>query len=300
MRPAASIVLPVYNGARYLAQAVESVLNQTFGDFELLLLDDGSTDKSLQIMESFRAKDARCRVYSGPNRGLVPTLNLGIELANGELIIRMDADDVCRPERFEKQTSFMHRHPDHVAVGARALFIDPEGLPIFEAGDRFTHDEIDISLRTLGRGIWHPSTTIRKSALNAIGGYRAGYRHAEDLDLFLRLAEVGKLAVLPEVLLDYRQHVASVSFRNTTEQAASARSAIEAAYTRRGISLHEVELRIDSPTTESLADVHALWAWWALGAGNVHTARKHALRAFRLRPLSYQNLRLVACAVRGH
>ncbi len=300
--PIATVLLPVYNGDRYLRQAIESVLRQTFRDFELLLLNDGSIDNSLRIMESFAAMDERCRIHSWPNRGLVATLNSGIELANAEFIIRMDADDICRPTRFEKQISYLQRHPNCVAVGARVLFVDPDGMPIFEAVDRYTHEEIDNSLRTLGRAIAHPSATIRTSAIKAIGGYRSVYRHAEDLDLFLRLAEMGRLANLPEVLLDYRQHIESVSFKNVIEQATAARCAIREAYNRRGISWNDaVGLSAVPPTKgRSLSDVHRVWGWSALGAGNLATARKHAICALKLRPISFQNLLLAACALRGY
>lgn len=299
--PAASVLLPVYNGGRYLARAVESVLNQTFQHFEVLLLNDGSTDNSLQILESFASIDGRCRIYDWPNRGLIATLNAGLELAQGEFIIRMDADDVCRPQRFEKQISWLRLNAEYVAVGASTLFIDADGMPIFEVVDRYTHEEIERALLSRRLGIAHPSAIIRRSSLEAIGGYRPGYPHAEDLDLFLRLAEVGRLANLPDVLLDYRQHVASVSYQYVIEQSASARNAVSDACKRRSIAWDDVERNLaPPPRSQTRSDVHRKWAWWALGAGNLPTAKKHALHALKHGPLNLENWRLAACVLRGY
>lgn len=297
--PTASVLLPVYNAGRYLAQAVESVLNQTFQNFEVLLINDGSTDNSLQVLEYFASRDRRCRVYSGPNRGVVAARNTGLELAGAEFIILMDADDVSRPQRFEKQISFIRQHPECVAVGSRALLIDADGMPIFEVGDRYTHEEIERALLSTRLGIVNPSAIIRRSALDVIGGYRPGY--AEDLDLFLRLAEVGRLANLPEVLLDYRQHVASISYQYVIEQSASARNAVLDACKRRSIAWDDIERDMaPPPRPQTRSDVHRKWAWWALGAGNLRTARKHAFYALKHKPISLENWRLAACVLRGY
>lgn len=299
--PAASVLLPVYNAGQHLVQAVESVLNQTFQNFEVLLLNDGSTDNSLQVLESFASIDRRCRIYSWPNRGLFATLNAGLELAEAEFIIRMDQDDVCRPQRFEKQIFYMRQHPECVVVGSRVLFIDANGMPIFEVLDRYTHEEIERALLSRQLGIAHPAAIIRRSALEAIGGYRPDYTHAEELDLFLRLAEVGRLANLPEVLLDYRQHFASSSYKYVIEQSVSARNAVLDACKRRGIAWDDVERNMASPVLpQTRSDVHRKWAWWALGAGNLPTARKHAFHALRHQPISLENWRLCACVIRGH
>ena len=299
-KPSATVLLPVYNAEKYLVQAVESVLNQTYKDFEVLLLDDGSTDDSMQILKSIAGRDRRCSVYSWPNRGLVATLNAGLELAETEFVIRMDQDDICRPQRFEKQISFLRQHPECVAVGVSLLHIDADGMPISETSDRYTHEEIDNALLSGRLGIAHPAAMIRRSALAALGGYRPAYPHAEDLDLFLRLAEVGQLANLPEVLLDYRQHVAAISHKYLLEQSESARNAILDAYKRRGIVGDDIERTMLRPIVPTRSDVHRKWAWWALAAGNLATARKHAFLALKHQPISLENWRLCACVLRGH
>ncbi len=297
----ASVLLPVYNGEKYLAEAIRSVLGQTFTRFELLLLDDGSTDASCELMQSFVAVDSRCRLFSWPNRGIVATLNAGLEHARGDFIFRMDADDICLPSRFEKQIEFLRDHPDHVALGSMVQWIDPEGMPLRVAVEQFSHDEIDARLLTGAHVLYHPAMCIRASALRKVGGYREGYKHSEDLDLFLRLAEIGKVANLREILLRYRQHFHSIGKQHTRLQWQSACTAIEEACARRGIGGVEDLLKgFVPPPSQALGELHQIWAWWALHSGNVATARKHAIRALALQPLSGRNWRLAACALRGH
>ena len=160
--PKVSVLLPVFNAERYVHAAVSSVLVQTCRDFELIVVDDGSTDASLTILQSLAKSDRRIRLLSRANRGLVATLNEMLGLARGELICRMDADDICRPGRIETQVNYLARHPDCVAVGSRSLFIDPEGLPIFEFMDRYTHEEIDQCID--GAGDRHPASVVDGAA----------------------------------------------------------------------------------------------------------------------------------------
>jgi glycosyltransferase involved in cell wall biosynthesis len=296
-----SVLLPVHNASRYIAQAVESILAQTHGDFELLALDDGSTDDSLLQLRRYEARDSRVRVVSRPNTGIVGALNDLVALAKSDWLFRMDADDIARPKRFERQLSYLKNNPDCVALGSRALFIDPEGLPIHEYVDCFDHAAIERTLLLPDIGILHPTVVMNRSALLAVGGYRADYPHVEDLDLFLRLGEQGLLANIPEVLLDYRVHVGSVTHSHTVVQHVAGLRVVRDVCARRGLSFdrHDELLhpRAQSETTSSL---HRKWAWWALGAGNLGTARKHAFRALLPEPGNWENWRVLACAWRGH
>lgn len=298
--PAASVILPVYNAGRYLETAIESVLGQTFTDFELLLLNDGSTDGSPAVLERWVAKDPRCTLHSWPNRGLIATLNEGIRLARADILLRMDADDLCAPQRFEAQMAYLHRHPDCVAVGTRVRLIDPEGMPICTFAEDTGHVAIDAAhLAGRGGAIVHPATAMRKTAVAAVGGYRDEFPHAEDIDLFLRLAEVGQLANVPEILLDYRQHMGSIGYSQARVQNASAQRAVMAAHLRRGLEVAAGSGQVASEVP-SLDDVHRKWGWWAMSGGNLDTARKHAFKAFRQRPWGLENWRLLACVLRGH
>lgn len=127
-----SVVMPVFNGGSYLSQAIQSVLNQTLRNFEFIIINDGSTDLSLSIIQSFASQDTRIVVVNRENRGLVASLNEGLHLAKSDLIARMDADDVCYPTRLSQQYEYLCAHTDCVAIGTRIQLIDPEGLPIME------------------------------------------------------------------------------------------------------------------------------------------------------------------------
>ena len=298
--PIISVVLPVYNADGYVREAVESVLEQTFRGFELLALDDGSTDGSPRILRELEARDRRMHVISRENRGLVASLNELIRVARGRYLARMDADDICLPERFEKQVAYLETHPECVAVGSRSLFIDEQGMPICEHWNELAHDQIDsahISGR-VGSRICHPSTIMRREPILQLGGYREEYLLAEDLDLFLRLAEIGKLANLSEILIKYRHHARSICYTQAVKQRSIALKAVCAARQRRGLPVLPEAQFTYKPETKS--ELHRKWAWWALSAGNVITARKHAFKALGRGLLNIESLRVVACALRGY
>jgi glycosyltransferase involved in cell wall biosynthesis len=301
--PQISVCMPVYNAERYLAEAVESILAQTYRDFEFIVIDDGSTDRSLAILERYAAQDARIRLSSRPNAGLVVRLNEMVNAARGELIARMDADDIAMPERFARQFDFLNAHPEVVVVSCRTLAIDSDGDPIAEFCTIQNHEEIDrMHLEARHGGVMsHPAAMIRASAIRTVGGYRAEYWPVEDMDLWLRLAEVGRLANLPERLLEYRQHLDSICYTKHSVQNERSQAAAIDAYRRRGLTLPSnwEPLKKNDHPTDSLVHLQK-WAWWALRAGNLRTARKYAARSLRSNPLSLHNWKLVACSLRGH
>lgn len=298
-QPTVSVLVPVYNGEKYLSEAINSVLSQTYRDFELIAINDGSTDQSESLLRRFQAQDDRIQVISRGNTGIVLALNEGLSHARGRYIARMDADDIALPDRFAKQVEFLENHPDYVAVGCRTLMIDPEGLPIKLHNDLTTHEEINQAYLNGGFGtITHPAAMLRREAIQAIGGYRQEMDLAEDDDLFLRLAEIGKLANLPDVLLKYRQHLKSFSSTKFLKGFQAALIALQEAYQRRGLDLATMP-KIEVAKVRSLNDTHHSWAWWALGDGNVATARKHAFLALKAAPISKESWKTFACAVRG-
>lgn len=285
--PAISVLLPVYNAEPYIREAVESVLSQTFTDFEFVILDDGSTDHSLAILREYEPRDARITLITRDNRGIVASLNDLIGHSRGEYIARMDGDDICRPRRFQKQVDFLSEHRECVAVGSRVLLIDDARRPITKFVDKFTHAEIDEAHMSGSGGsrICHPSAMMRREAVIAVGAYRKEFEHAEDLDLFLRMAEIGQLANIPDILLEYRQHLSSIGYANAMEQTSAADR-----ISRRANSFSK---------PETPCAVHRKWAWWALIDGNVSTARRYAFKALMAEPLNLENIKLAACAMRG-
>ncbi len=306
--PRVSVIMGVYNAEPYLAAAIESILGQTFRDFEFIVVDDGSTDSSLQTLRRYAELDSRIRVRSWANAGHARALNEALSLASGEYIGRMDQDDISLPDRFERQVHFLDEHAECVAVGCRVLLIDPEGLPIRELCTLENHEDIDrFDLEDKrGTALAHPTLMMRRTVLIGIGAYRPDFELAEDVDLLLRLAEKGRLANMAEVLFHYRQHPGSSGYARSRKMWLANMAAVQDAMVRRGLP---GTADSDSSTMKELARIHSQeqmetchrkWAWWALGAGNVYTARKHAFAAFRQAPLSPESWRVLLCAIRGH
>ena len=297
--PAISVILACYNTERYIALAVHSILAQTFGGFELILIDDGSTDRSSQICRELAAKDSRIRLISRENKGLTKTLNEGLSLATGPLIARMDADDLSLPTRFEKQVAYLNAHPECVCVGSRVTLIDPYDSPISVSDHKLEHDAIDADLlKGIGWSIVHPAAMMRAEAVRRAGGYREQFKTSQDLDLWLRLAEIGKLANLEEPLTQYRQHFESVAFNKADEQWRCKSEIVGDAYDRRGLPRPKewpFYHRVPLPVVEQLKR----WAWAALKAGNADVARKHAKQVLKKKPLSIDSWRVMYCAMRG-
>lgn len=300
LAPRVSVLLPVYNCDLYLRSALDSICSQKFPDFEVIAVDDGSTDQSLDILQSIAASDSRFRVLSRPNTGIVGAMNDGLELCRGELIARMDADDIALPDRFGRQVAHMDAHPECLALGTRVDMIDSEGNRIRSWSTETRHEAID-NAHMLGNGgaITHPSSMIRRSAIDEVGGYREKCNLAEDLDLFLRLAERGQLANLPDVLLQWRMHLASTGTTKRVAQRAAAATAVREAHERRGIAFQNLTSLQVKPASE-VHQIMRMWAWWALEAGNLSTARKYAWASFRQGPLDREQFRLLACTARGH
>ena len=299
--PKASVVLPIFNGEKYLHEAIDSVLKQSFDDFELLLIDDGSADNTLEIINHYKSSDSRCRVFTRGNKGLVCSLNEGIEQARGEIILRMDADDICLPDRFEKQIDYLDEHPECVALGAASILVDPDGLELCALSVFSEHDQIDSAhFNGLGGALAHPTAAIRRRALLAVGGYDEKYKHAEDVDLFLRLAEYGKIANISEPLLLYRQHFQSVGHKYRAIQVDSLNMAINAAAKRRGLKIPEKRISTSIGHDLDKNETYSKWAWWAIGSKNLKTALKYALKLSISKPFELNTLKLWYCIIRGH
>jgi glycosyltransferase involved in cell wall biosynthesis len=295
-----SVLLPVYQGEATLAEALASLLAQGFGDFEVLVIDDGSTDRSAGIADAFAAEDSRVKVLRRGHGGHTRWLQEAVENGESELIARMDADDIARPERFEKQIAYLDAHPGCVALGAEALRVDPDRRPLGRLGVARDHDAIDAELmRGRGDALLHPLAMMRREALRAVGGYRPETEPGEDLDLFLRLAEHGRLANLPDVLLEYRQHLAKVSSTRKREQQVAQDAVLREARVRRGLPPERPRDEGAVPERLDARDHFDRWARFAIDGGYPATARRYAFAAWRRAPLSPRALRLVVRALLG-
>lgn len=220
MTPRISVLMPVYNGGAYLEAAIASVLAQSFGDFELVVVDDGSTDGSREIVNAFADGDSRLRPIWKANSGISDTLNLGLADARGEWIARLDADDVMLPRRLERQLAFLEANTDVVAVGSYYDLIDTAGAR------RITRHPLPRTRDELARYLearelltfTHPTMTYRRDLAMSLGGYRRELEPCEDADLFARmLAAGGTILIQPEILTLYRVHGGSISSRKTRE-----------------------------------------------------------------------------------
>jgi glycosyltransferase involved in cell wall biosynthesis len=210
MTPVISVLMPVYNAGPYLEEAIASVLDQTFSDFELLLFNDASTDNSAQIISSF--SDQRIKSFSSEiNQGHIFHLNAGLRLAKGEFIARMDADDVCMPERFEKQVAFLRHHPEVGVCGTLTTNINSNGEII--GHDVIETNDEALRLKLISNTCFsHPTVMMRKSILqrNQIE-YSAELFPAEDYAIWTLLAVRTKFANIPQKLVQYRKHSNQVS-----------------------------------------------------------------------------------------
>lgn len=222
--PGISVAMSVYNGERFLAAAIESVLAQTFADFEFLILDDGSRDASRAIAAHYAARDPRIRLIARENRGLIASLNHLLGLARAPLVARMDADDVCLPERFARQAAFLAARPDVGVLGTWTEDIDENDAtyPLDTPDHPIDHGQFVAAVDAGAPLLCHPAVMYRRDLVLAQGGYHPAFRHCEDLDLWLRLASVTQIANLPERLLRYRHYSQQVSSRHATEQQVNA------------------------------------------------------------------------------
>lgn len=280
--PVVSVIMPVFNTSDYLAQAIESVLSQTLADFELVIVDDGSTDDSMAIAARYVRTDRRVRVIRNPNKGLSRARNQGVEAARGDFMAALDSDDVALPDRLSLQVAFLVRHPECVVLGGQVDLVDPEGSPIAPMSVCLHHDDIMTQLlQGRGSAIVQPSAMFRRSAVLAAGGYDERLDTAEDLDLYLRLAERGVLANLPHTLLRMRRHPDSLTAGYDTLKARSVKSeVIRRAYRRRGWDERQVAVR-EYYQPRSRPDLYVTWVAAAIGAGNFNTAWKYLGRLLR-------------------
>lgn len=296
--PAISVVMPVYNAERYIAEAVESILNQTFTDFEFIIINDGSTDRSLEILQCYARQDSRIRLISRENRGLVKTLNEGLALAKAPLIARMDADDVAFLDRFHLQVQFMDQHPEVVCIGGYWEIIDDAGRVLTLLKVPEDNEQIQDLILKGHASITHPSAMFRKAQVQELGGYRGEFEAAEDLDLWLRLGEIGLLANIPYPVIKYRFLASSVSGQNLTLQKQSAQSACQQAWIRRNVkySYEGADWR-PANTKKSRFDFHLKFGWWAFNYRQRNTALLYGIKAIKLLPGNLEGWRLLICAL---
>jgi glycosyltransferase involved in cell wall biosynthesis len=287
--PRISVLMSVYNGERYLRPAMDSLVAQTFADFELIVVDDGSTDSSPKMLDEYAAADERIRVVHQANQGLTRSLNHALSLATGEYIARMDADDICFPERFARQVAYMDLHPEVLCLGTGYEAIDAEGNSL--GPRRMSEDpaEIDQAHLLADTSLAHPTILVRRDAMLQIGGYDEAYKTSQDLDFYLRLAELGTVVNINEPLLYYRWHDENVSVRKVDQQDLDTTAIVAAAHRRRG-------LPIPKGMPEARWTFRRVMARKYVLAGDRRQAVRFACQAVRIRPLNLRSWYTLAAA----
>ncbi len=278
--PKISVLMSVYNGEKWLEEAIESILGQSFEDFEFIIIDDGSKDRSSEIIRSF--SDARIVFLQQKNAGLAAALKRGVELARSELVARMDADDISLPNRLQTQYDFLQQNPQIVALGSGAIYVDEQGQEITQVYMPETHAQV---LKWLPESpIIHPSVMFRKSFYFQVGGYFSELSYTEDAVLFNRMAKVGQLHNLPIPLLKYRVVKSSMSKIPESQRFLLNEIVMRVAASGKVSESDRLALdkmRFQASEAQKIFSYHFFIAKLYLRRGNFCAARKHLRMASR-------------------
>ncbi len=256
--PDVSVVMSVYNGAKYLSESIESILSQRGVALEFIVVDDGSTDESGRIVQEYSRKDDRVKYFHQGNQGLTKALIKGCDSAQGKYIARQDVGDISLPDRLIKQLDCINRNPGSAFVSCGTRFVGPQGEVLYDV----IQDPAEATTRLLTLNLdeirgpsSHPSTIFPRHLYKKAGGYRSAFYFAQDLDLWVRLAERGSHVVMPEVLYQASVTVGSISGLHRKEQIELTRIIFECARLRRdGLNeAHELEkARLIKPNPDQI------------------------------------------------
>ncbi|MBZ9844658.1 glycosyltransferase [Mesorhizobium sp. CA5] len=230
--PTVSVIIPVRDGAQYVGEALQSILDQDLADIEIIVVDDGSCDDSAAIAASIGNRDGRVKVVANHGKGIVDALNMGISLARAPLAARMDCDDISLSDRLRLQVACFQADADLQLLGTAGLQIDRDGNPLGPIDVPVGNDQLRDALARYNPML-HPTVMFRTEAVRRAGGYRRAFTYAEDYDLWLRLSETGKLANMDAQLVKLRSHPGQVSRMKQDQQKAAAALARQSALLRR-------------------------------------------------------------------
>lgn len=207
-----SVIMACYNSEPFLAEAIESILAQSFGDFEIIAVDDKSTDDTLSILNTYRQNDSRIKILPlEKNLGAAGARNAGLSVARGEWIAVLDSDDIAMPSRFSEQLALVEGRPQVVLAASACTLVDKLGQKLKDYVYPLDHERLLGRLETRGAFPPHSSMLYRRSAVEAVGGFRTAFVPSEDYDLWLRLSECGEIVASDKVLVKIRKHEGSIS-----------------------------------------------------------------------------------------
>ena len=279
--PKVSVVMSVYNGSRYLRESIESILSQSFTDFEFIIIDDGSTDNTWEILTQYSDRDRRIRLFQNEkNLGLTKSLNKGLRLARGEYIARQDADDVSLTQRFEKQVALLNNHPESVLASCNVEVINPEGKTVAKHEQACDSKFVAWYLLFYNHIAGHSQVMFRREPVIDLGGYCEARRYSQDYELWSRLIKVGDIVILPEALQQQRLHNNSVSAQKGSQQ-----QTLSLSQSKQNLE----RLIAEELNLEQVEDLRWFWVghndWWAhfpnaRKASNIHSRLKQIYLAF--------------------
>jgi glycosyltransferase involved in cell wall biosynthesis len=275
-----SVVMTVFNGASQIGETLDSILAQTFTDFELLINDDGSQDSTWDVLSRYAARDERIRLIRNElNCGITRSMNKLFAMAHGDLITRHDADDISLPDRFARQVMYMEQHAEIGLVSSQVLMIDATGAPLdLKYFTDATEDQTLQAQLLVNNCFCQGSVMFRKRCLEVVGNYDESLDSAEDYDLWLRLAEVTRLARLPEYLYKYRVHAASISSVKRGLQLQNMAASLEKLLSRRASE------RANAAIQARVAGWYVEAANWFIASGDLLTAQLNLTKALRVYP----------------
>ncbi|MDH3379434.1 MAG: glycosyltransferase [Gammaproteobacteria bacterium] len=275
--PKISVVMSVYNGETFVAESIDSVLAQTFEDYEFIIVDDGSTDKTSNILASF--SDDRIRLISRANTGLTVALNEALRHCRAPFIARQDADDISYPDRFASQMEYLEQHAEVSAVGSWATVIDAEGDAVGMHCN--ASDPVDIKRKLWSDNMFvHGSLMLRRHAIESVDAYRSQFRYAQDYDLLLRLSDRYRVANIPRSLYGIRHWRGKISVDKLPEQLAFRQLAQTLAAQRRrgeqdalqhGESIDKLLIPVEPPSPQHFENT---MLYYCLRSGHLAKARR--------------------------
>jgi glycosyltransferase involved in cell wall biosynthesis len=288
--PAVTVVFRAYNCSKFIGQAIDSILAQTFQDFEIVIVDDGSTDGTDVILKAYAQQDQRIRlIRNEPNQGPVKTMNIGVRNARGEFVAVHDSDDISLPHRLETQVNFLKSHPEVALIGGGALFIDEEGELLRVGTDRRrVGEEVKLFLEK-GQAFIHSSVMYRRTCIEAIGLYDEFFTSSHDYDMTLRMASIFRIVYYEEPLVKWRRLNSGITNKQQSFQAAFAELArIRNKAKEEGKSINlqqEYDLLLSKKTNfkRSISDANYYYgiAIQLLEQGNHKVARRRFLQVLK-------------------
>lgn len=274
------VLMTVYNGERFIAQAVESIQSQSIRDWRLIVVDDCSTDSTPDILASFANKDHRLRILRGEHKGIAAAANIGLSAVTAPLVARIDSDDIAAPNRLETQAQYMLLNTSIVAVGSYVRLIDSENGRLGLRTAPTDPAKIEATLKTRNC-MCHPSAMIRTEAMRKINGYRSKFHNSLDYDLWLRLLDVGQISNQAQELLLYRRHPSQVSAKGNTHRQTlySVGAAIDYFFRRYGE--FDCESVIDEKNNDNLSHCLQDIYRFSLSESDLKAVNRHSIRLLR-------------------